>query len=311
MKSENTSNSEYTGYIHDGSARITTGSSLKPRKCRFCGKSEPEVSFDNDTAHAISESLGNTNFICIDECKSCNHLFSNIEQSFYRAHAPMLMMCGIEGKNNGKRKNEYKTLAGADCRISLSDKGLLIHLKDEGYKKFCADVNSEHTFSIDPLLKFEKFKPIDIYKSLCKYIISMLSTQQLENFRPTIEWLLGKRTFEKLPAVLSTITPLTQHPKIGYLIRKDKSNYPYAIAFFRFAMLTYLFVIPGANDEFDYPSTEWLIDVANRITHGTTTWKIIELNSDIKEAPKFPIEINNIHFGTTCFAGTKEQFGFK
>ena len=181
MNSNNASNSEYAGFIHDGSARITTGSSHNPRKCRFCGKSEPEISFDNDTAHAISESLGNTNFICIDECKSCNHFFSNIEQGFYRAHAHMLMMCGIEGKDNGKRKNEYKTLAGADCKISLSDKGLLIHLSDEDYTKFCADVKTDHTFSIDPLLKFEKFRPIDIYKSLCRDIQLMASNALREN----------------------------------------------------------------------------------------------------------------------------------
>ena len=139
----------------------------------------------------------------------------------------------------------------------------------------------------------------------------MLPTQQVEAFRPTIDWLLGKRTFDELPAVLTCITPLTQHPKIGYLIRQNNSDYPYAIAFFRFAVLTYLFIIPGANNEFIYPSREWLIDVANRLTQGQIVWKIVELNSDIKEAPKFPIEINNIHLGTNCFSGTKEQFGFK
>ena len=196
MTAENSKSSDYSGLIYDGSAKIVIGDSSFPRKCRFCGGIEPNVSFDNDTAHAISESLGNVNFICNDECKSCNHQFSIIEQSFYRAHAPILMMCGIEGKDNGKRNSDTKSVAGADCRISLSDKGMKIALKKEDFEKFYNQATTNHIFNLDPILKFEKYKLIDVYKSLCKYIISMLPCEYLNHFRLTIDWLMGKHTFE-------------------------------------------------------------------------------------------------------------------
>jgi len=302
-------NTDYSGLIYDGTAKIVIGSSSTPRKCRFCGGIEPNVSFDNDTAHAISESLGNINFICNDECKSCNHHFSIIEQSFYRAHAPMLMLCGIKGKNNGKRKSDTKSVAGADCKISFSEKGLMIALKDNGYKKFYNEATTNHIFSLDPILKFEKYKLIDVYKSLCKYVISMLPSEQLVHFQPTIDWLMGKLTFEKLPNVVTTITQLTQHPILGYLIRLNQESFPYAIGFFRFAMVTYLFIIPGANNEFNYPSDNWLLSIADKLHQGNSTLHSKDLNSDEKIVPKFPIEIKNIHLGTTCFEGTKEQFG--
>lgn len=309
MGKTETCNTDYSGIIFDGTAKIVTGDSSIPRKCRFCGGIEPNVSFDNDTAHAISEALGNVNFICNDECKSCNHHFSFIEQGFYRAHAPMPMMCGIEGKDNGKRKNDAKSVAGGDCRISFSEKGLMIALKKDSYEKFYNEAVNNHIFNLDPTLKFEKYKLIDVYKSLCKFVISMLPTEQLGYFQATIEWLMGNRSLEKLPNVVTTITQLTQHPILGYLIRQNQESYPYALGFFRFAMVTYLFIIPGANNEFDYPNDDWLLNVANKLHQGNSTWYSKDLNSTEKITPKFPIEVNNIYLDKTCFVGTKEQFG--
>jgi len=309
MSTNHTEYSHYLGKVFDGTAPVFSGISTYPRKCRFCALSEPDISFENDTAHAVSESLGNVYFICNDECKSCNHHFSTIEQSFYRAHAPMLMMCGIEGKDNGKRKSNVKSVNGADCKISLSNQGFMIAVKDAYYKKFYTDATTTHSFNFNPILKFEKFKLIDVYKSLCKYIISMLPNNYISHFQATIEWLMGKRTIEKIPNVVTTVTELTKHPILGYFIRQNEDQNPYAIGFFRFAMVTYLFIIPGANNEFEYPSDDWLMKFADNLHGGNSIWYYKDLNSSEKIAPKFQIEINNIHMGRTCFEVTKEQFG--
>lgn len=308
MSTSKPSDTEYSGYIYDGSAKINIGSNATPRKCRFCTGVEPNVSFDNDTAHAISESLGNVNFISNDECKLCNHKFSVFEQGFYRAHAPMLMMCGIEGKDNGKRNSAVKSVAGAGCKISLSKSGLMISLNNDDYEKFYKDAKDNHSFNLNPILKFENYRPIDVYKSLCKYIVSMLPSECVDKFRHTIDWLLGNRTFETLPNVVTTITKLTKHPIVGFLIRQNQTTDPYAIGFFRFAMLTYVFIIPGANSEFSYPNDEWLLEFANKLHRGNSAWFSKDLSSSDKMTPQFPIEVNNIHFGETCFIGTKDQF---
>ena len=309
MDKYNSDSTNYSGLIYDGFAKVVIGDSSSHRKCRFCGGTAPNVSFDNDTAHAISESLGNINFICKDECKSCNHHFSAIEQGFYRAHAPILMICGIGGKDNGKRKSESKSVGGADCKISLSAKSLMISLKNDGYERFYNEVTNDHTLKIDPILKFENYRLIDVYRSLCKYVISMIPVEQLEHFQPTIDWLLDKRSFDKLPNVVTTITELTQHPILGYFIRQDQRPFPYAVGFFRFAMVTYLFIIPGANNEFDYIDDDWLLNVADKLHQGNSTWLSKDLSSTEKVTPRFPIEINDVILGRTCFVGTKEQFG--
>jgi hypothetical protein len=44
------------------------------RKCRFCGKSNPEVSFKKK-AHLIPEFLGNKMLLSDFECDSCNYEF--------------------------------------------------------------------------------------------------------------------------------------------------------------------------------------------------------------------------------------------
>lgn len=46
-----------------------------PTTCRFCGKSTPEVKFQND-AHAIPQLLGNRKLILVDECDACNSFFA-------------------------------------------------------------------------------------------------------------------------------------------------------------------------------------------------------------------------------------------
>ena len=46
------------------------------RKCRFCGKRPPEVSF-RKIAHAIPEALGNKSIQSLYECDSCNEAFGN------------------------------------------------------------------------------------------------------------------------------------------------------------------------------------------------------------------------------------------
>lgn len=300
---------EYKGFVFDGTELTHFGDNSQNRKCRFCGKSSPEITFDNDTAHSISESLGNTNFITYDECKSCNQYFSSIEQSFYRAHGPMLMMCGIKGKDNGKRKNKAKSLSGAGVKISLSDKAFLIGLDNETFQKYENDVRNKHIFNLEPILKFEKFKPVDIYKSLCKYVISVLPNEILHKFSLTLDWLFGRCSL-KLPNVVSTQTQLTEHPIIGYFIRQEDSKVPYAIGFFRMAMITYVFIIPGANDETNYPNNEWLENFAYRLHKGHSKWYSEDLNSDRTIAPKMPIEIDNVHLGKSCFFCDKDQLLF-
>lgn len=51
------------------------------RKCRFCNKQSPEVTFKKD-AHVIPQLMGNAHLLSYFECDTCNSLFSKYEDSF-------------------------------------------------------------------------------------------------------------------------------------------------------------------------------------------------------------------------------------
>lgn len=56
------------------SGKVINGERDGQRRCRFCGRILDEQHFTKE-AHAISISLGNTKFICADECDECNEWF--------------------------------------------------------------------------------------------------------------------------------------------------------------------------------------------------------------------------------------------
>lgn len=63
---------------------IMLGDPSATRTCRFCGRSEPEVTF-NKVAHAIPHFIGNRTLKSLYECDECNgKVFSPMESHFSR-----------------------------------------------------------------------------------------------------------------------------------------------------------------------------------------------------------------------------------
>jgi len=54
--------------------RCTLGSPDRPKHCRFCGLSEPEVQFKTD-AHALPAAFGRIGLFSNYECDACNSYF--------------------------------------------------------------------------------------------------------------------------------------------------------------------------------------------------------------------------------------------
>lgn len=69
------------------------------KTCRFCGKSEPEVSFKN-AAHIIPECTGNHFLASNYECDACNKFFGRYLESEYSNYFLFYHNAsGISGKN--------------------------------------------------------------------------------------------------------------------------------------------------------------------------------------------------------------------
>lgn len=96
-----------------------------PRRCRFCGKSEPAVTFKK-RAHAISELCGNHHLLSDYECDSCNSKFSKYERQFSQFMLFYHSMLGVEGKKGvpkyQRNRNEFTGVSFVDGKTSIRAK---------------------------------------------------------------------------------------------------------------------------------------------------------------------------------------------
>jgi hypothetical protein len=217
------------------------------RICRFCKKSKPDVSFDN-IAHAISEGLGNKKLILNEECDDCNKFFDeNIERDFIYYHDLARTTFGIKNKKNNIPKMKGKNFQ---------------YFKDEEDEKLSIMIqeNNEYNKSEPPkniLLKTgNKIKIQNIYKTLCKFSLSVIDEKYIKDFDETIDWLYGKKEIAQLPkiAVLNDYHFFTKVPDITlYCRNNNRKDIPYIIGEFKFTYYMYIFIIPfSKEDEKDF-----------------------------------------------------------
>lgn len=96
----------------------------------------------------------------------------------------------------------------------------------------------------------------NIYRTLSKYALGVIDKSHLTAFTETIKWVNGDVSYDKLPkvAMLTSYSLFAYHPKLMVYIRKaDDFELPFAVAEFRFAFLTFAFIIPKSNkDNIDF-----------------------------------------------------------
>lgn len=231
----------YKGIGYDGSSRVYIGTSDKAKRvCRFCGKSNPDVKFKN-SAHALSESIGNKNIFNNEECDDCNNSFGvGIEQDFYNCFAFLLELYNVKGKNRTrKHKTDKGVFSNDDNVFVMKDISDLIPLI---YQNGLPQINMHQP---------NKYKPINIYKCLVKYALSVIDAEYLHHFKETIRWIKGENvTFNNLPNVIVYSVEPVQHPRIALFVRQSQNDdFPFVFARLEFACLGYCFILPIKNEE--------------------------------------------------------------
>ena len=218
----------------------------KRRSCRFCGMGMPDVTFDGK-AHAISEALGNKTLTLYDECDGCNLRFSRtIEPSIVSIFSLFRTFFGVKGKGG------EKVITGDGFKIRNVDGEVQIEIT--------GDIARPEPGSSEYALNLPTRDPVvaqDLYRCLCKYFLSVIPESELGKFKRTIGWVNGASTFDELPrvAVLLNNDLFTEQPLLTtYLRITDDKSIPFAVGQFRFAIQTYLFIIP-LSEEDDRPFT--------------------------------------------------------
>lgn len=148
------------------------------KKCRFCGKTEPEVTF-KDIAHAIPASLNNKYLFSYYECDSCNHKFGDtIEDQLNKYLFPQRLASIILGR---KGKITYKE---DDLnRIEVTDGNWKVQ---ETFPHFITRID-DHNIQIN--VKRDTYIPIMVYKAFVKMAITIMPEEELVYMSNTIEWL--------------------------------------------------------------------------------------------------------------------------
>lgn len=147
--------------------------------CRFCGKKEPEVTF-NKIAHAIPEMLGNKQYISLSECDTCNKKFSKYEDNLEGYLSISRSLMGLDGKQG------IPNFDGSGIKIRHDNGNTIVSASDKNF-----NVNNKNGTII--LSENAKYIPFSVYRILVKIALSLIPFRYLKDFGPTIKWLLNPK----------------------------------------------------------------------------------------------------------------------
>ena len=149
------------------------------RRCRFCGKGKPEVSFRAE-AHAIPECVGNKSLFTYHECDSCNQAFGQgCENDFGNWSLPMRTMARICGKSGVPT---IKHDAASELRIDSHPTGLEISVDEaEGFLE-----NDPATKTLTFHLRRGPYRPAMVVKAMVKMALWVMPEEEMCNFQQAL-----------------------------------------------------------------------------------------------------------------------------
>lgn len=282
----------YTINAFDGSTKKPIGEQDKSKRvCRFCNNTRTNASFKN-IAHAISESLGNKKIILNEECDECNSEFGSaagIESSLITFLKFYGIFFGVKGKNG------IPKIKGRNFELSNDGQIEIKHYadSDEELEKDKDKDITEAKFRLDT---YDNIVMQDIYRTLCKYALSVIDSRFLPQFQDTIDWINSKTVLPKLPkvAILASYNFFKIHPSLIVYLRQDSNtDLPYAVGEFHYTFLTFVFIIPLTKaDTKDFTDEKDYAKFWDFFKHYSTTeeWDYRNFSDNTKR--KFTLNLN-------------------
>jgi hypothetical protein len=172
-----------SNFIQDLPKTFLQDSILK--KCRFCNKSYPQVTFQKK-AHAIPNFMGNNSLFSKNECDSCNNLFSKYENELANFMLPLNSIYGVKGK---AKIPKYK-LKGEPIIETLAPN--LIEIKEAP----SLAMNDENHIKLN--IKLPSYVPDYLYRCLIKIGLSILPESKIKEFRKNYDWLIDVKQESKI-----------------------------------------------------------------------------------------------------------------
>ena len=218
----------------------------KPNRCRFCGRSRPDVTFRNK-GHAIPEFLGNRQLLVRDECDSCNQFFSSaLEDHLDKFTRPYRVTGQIKGKT---KIPSYKSPL-KKSRLDTAREGMMItEYADDPFIRI-----DENEKELTLAFSVESHIPCAVYKALVKIALSVMPPQQLSQCDACRRWILCEDHSRVLLNPLKVLFTWVPGPNpfretsVFLLWRKDCScvSYPSCLFTIAFGNIQLQIIVPTA-----------------------------------------------------------------
>jgi hypothetical protein len=224
----------------------------KSTTCRYCNKTNKEVSFSQAT-HLLPELIGENNIYTTDECDDCNKLFSDFESNFSVFIRPYITLLGVKGKKKIPEFHSRTIDSNEETRTVLKHaKGNRKELKIQDIEDYSLNTDKK---TLDIVFRKPPFVPLKVYKSLLKIGLSLLPNEFDNANKLSFEWLTNRKEhLELIPfAFITTLkkksfaTPFAELYRAKKLV-KGKSEFPEHILILCFANQIIQIFLPFSDE---------------------------------------------------------------
>lgn len=206
-----------------------------PRRCRFCGRGRPEVSF-KDEAHVVPAALGNRTLLSFDECVGCNQAGSVLEDALCKHLAPDRAVA----RRRSRGGNKLKWLPQDSSAQSDHERNLVtVTVEDEEPRIRIEDLgNSRAIFH----LVRPKYSPMDMARALMRMGLYFIETDE-PCAAAMLRWVRGQQPYQ--PTMLRGTFPGSGSPVTVLMVfrRKpglvDLPNYVVLLAYANVVMMMF------------------------------------------------------------------------
>lgn len=202
-----------------------------PLICRYCKRSEPDVTFENDS-HAFPHMIGNETLIDCLECDDCNEHFSKLLDGHFGEWSLHVRGPGLV---QGKKGVPTVVSADKDQRVRMEvnrktrERTIQVRYGAEGVG-FDFD-QEKKTVSWDAHQK--PYIPVGVYKSFVKMALSVMPAEEFSRCGALVKWILEKNHslatlgVNKLPPIFTEFCPGPIAPnQFVYVLLRRKADVP-------------------------------------------------------------------------------------
>lgn len=222
--------------------------------CRYCGTHEISAFGKKTNAHTFPEALGNKVLFSLDECISCNAIFSTYEDALAKAVGPFLTLGGIRGKKGVRQTGRSQSFSKIRHNKIDDQRHISVRAAGVADELIHVDQNSGILKCRMPV-EGDRFIPLYAYKALLKMALALLPNDEVKRFQGAVESLRNLNAYpvgEPLWVGFSYAYVGNSPPMLaGTLLRRNDPNAQIPYLIFIFVAGSVCFQIWLRSDQMD------------------------------------------------------------